>query len=56
VVFFSETNLFLLYIDPCLDQDDIKQLVELFELATSQIETATDEHYRCAHCNKAYVA
>jgi hypothetical protein len=56
VVFFPATNIFRIYIDPCLGQDDIQRLIELFELAAAQIETATDEHYRCARCNKAYVA
>jgi hypothetical protein len=56
VVFFPATNLFRLYIDPCLAQDDIKRLTELFELTAAQIEIATDEHYRCARCNKNYVA
>jgi hypothetical protein len=56
VVFFPAKNLFRLYIDPCLTQDDIKRLTELFELTDAQIETATDEHYRCARCNKNYVA
>ena len=56
VVFFHITNLFRIYIDPCLFQDDIQHLVELFELTDAQYETTKDEHYRCEHCNKNYVA
>jgi hypothetical protein len=56
VVFFLATNSFRLYIDPCLAQDDITRLIELFELTDSQVETAADEHYRCARCNKNYIA
>ena len=56
VVFFPATDLFRLYIDPCLTQDDIKRLKEWFKLTTSQCETATDEHYHCASCNKNYVS
>jgi len=55
VVFNSVTNMFRLYVDPCLTPDDIIQLIELFDLDSSQVDIAGDEHYRCARCNRAYV-
>lgn len=55
VVYFPSSNLTRIYIDKCLGKEDTKQLLVLFDLSTSQIEIAMDEHYCCACCNKFYV-
>ena len=55
VVFFPAGNTFRLYADHCLTSDDLRQLVALFELSEVKTETAKDEHYRCARCNRGYV-
>ena len=55
VVFNTVTNFSRIYVDPCLILDDINRLVKLFELEGQQVETAGDEHYHCANCNRIYV-
>lgn len=55
VVFNTVSNIFIIYVDPCLKSDDINCLINLFELDGQDVEIAGDEHYRCAHCNKNYV-
>ena len=54
VVCFPGTHTYRLYVDPCLTKVDILLLIKLFELTDALIETARDEHYRCARCNRAY--
>lgn len=55
VVYFPSRNAFTLYADPCLTSDDFNRLKNLFGLGGQVVEVASDEHYRCARCNKFYM-
>lgn len=50
VVYYPASNSFCLYVDPCLTQDDLRRVIELFEITSTEIETATNEHYFCSNC------
>ena len=55
VVFFPVRKTFVIYVDPCLTQEDIEQVQELFGLNGQVVEFAEDDHYRCAKCNGHYL-
>ena len=55
VVYFPKSDQFTLYADPCLTPKDINRLLTLFGLEGQHVNIATDEHYRCAGCNKFYM-
>ncbi len=54
VVYFQASESFTLYSDPCLTQEDIGRLINLFNLDGQKIIIASDEHYRCSNCNNYY--
>lgn len=55
VVYLPKRNTFILYIDPCLTNDDVQQIACLFGLVGQPVEVTGDEHYRCSGCNAFYV-
>jgi len=55
IVYFTPTNTFRLYIDECLNQAAIDNIIEAFALSSVVIEITRDEHYKCATCNRYYL-
>ncbi len=55
LVFFPQRGTARLYVDPCLQNDDVDAVREFFGHSNPRIEIAWDEHYRCAECNHHYL-
>jgi hypothetical protein len=55
VVYFQQTGKFRLYVDKCLDEYAIQQVMKVFGLEGLEIEREPDEHYKCAGCNRHYL-
>lgn len=43
---------YYLYIDPCITNKQVKQLVQSYELRADEYEMLYDEHYSCDKCAK----
>jgi len=54
VVYFQQTKKFRIYLDKCLDEATIEQIVNVFSLTSQDIEKEHDQHYKCAGCNRNY--
>lgn len=55
VVYFQQTGKYRLYVDKCLDENEVQHVMEVFGLAGLDIELGPDEHYKCAGCNRHYL-
>jgi hypothetical protein len=55
VVYFQQTGKYRLYVDKCLDENEVQHVMKVFGLAGLDIELEPDEHYKCAGCNRHYL-
>lgn len=55
MVSFPKHQTVRLYIDRCMDNDILNEVLEFFEHQELKIEIETDLHYRCAECNPHYM-
>jgi hypothetical protein len=53
VVSFQVSDAFTLYADPCLTQEDTQRHILPFNMDGQKVNSAADEHYRCAKCDKS---
>ena len=54
VVYFRNRDIFCLYTDPCISNDEIEIICNAFDLNGVDIEFKGDDHYRCGRCNPHY--
>jgi hypothetical protein len=55
MVFFPVRNTVRLYIDSCIDNDNLNDALSFFKHGEFQIEIENDQHYRCAGCNSNFM-
>lgn len=55
VVYFPVRTTFRVYFDTCLSDAVIQKIFVVFALSSASIELESDEHYKCAQCNRNYL-
>jgi hypothetical protein len=55
LVFFPKRSTVRLYADPCLDNDDLNEVLDFFGHSGYRIEIEGDDHYRCSGCNPQFM-
>lgn len=55
LIFFPMRKAVRLYIDSCLDNDNLNEALDFFEHGDFDIEIEKDEHYCCAGCNQHFM-
>ena len=55
IVFFPARKVFRIYLDSCVDSDDLAKVLDSFEVEDFDIEIGDDEHYHCASCNPHFM-
>jgi hypothetical protein len=55
MVYFPKRKTVRLYIDCCIDNDNLTDVMRFFEHGELHIEIEKDQHYQCAECNRHYM-
>lgn len=55
LVLFPERMTVRLYIDDCMDNDNLNDALDFFEHGQFNIEIEADSHYRCSRCNRNFM-
>jgi hypothetical protein len=55
VICFPKRITVTIYADSCLTPEALDRIIHLFSLEGRIVEVATDEHYCCSNCNRAYL-
>ena len=55
LVVFPARKTVRLYVDGCMDNDDLNNALDFFGHDEFNIEIETDSHYRCSRCNRNFI-
>lgn len=55
VVYSIKDDKYYVYVDKCIKEDKIKEIVKLMHFPKDKVKILNDHHYQCSVCNKNYI-